>query len=263
MKVAWIGLGQMGLPTSKKIAAAGHEVRAYDIAPPASDAADGLILTNSPSEAAADCDLLCLAVFSDAQVEDVLSGPQGVMGQLKDGAIVAIFTTGTVEAAQAIAAAAPSNVAVLDTCFSRMQAEMESGLLTLLIGGDASAIDRARPVFDAFARTIFHVGASGAGRAIKLVNNILFAGHLQLAADALRLAQGLGLDRSASAAALIQCSGASDVLSRFVHEDPAMMLETAHRYMVKDVAAAADAGKAAGIDLGALGKATAGYRVAE
>ena len=262
MKVAWIGLGQMGLPTAGKIAAAGHALRAYDIKPPAPDAAGGLTLVGSPREAAAGCDLLCLAVFSDAQVEEVLSGPEGVMGGLKDGAIVAIFTTGSVASVQAIAAAAPRGIAVLDTCFSRMQSEMASGRLTLLVGGEAEAIDRARPVFDTFARQIFHVGGSGAGRAIKLVNNILFAGHLQLAADALRLAQGLGLERGASAAALIQCSGASDVMSRFVDEDPAPMLDMARRYMVKDVAAAADAAIDAGVELGTLGAVTATYREA-
>jgi 3-hydroxyisobutyrate dehydrogenase-like beta-hydroxyacid dehydrogenase len=259
MKVAWIGLGQMGLPTSKKVAAAGHTVRAYDVKPPAAADAKGLTLVGSPREAAKDCDLLCIAVFSDDQVEAVLSGPDGVMADLKPGAIVAIFTTGSIESAQKLAASAKPGVAVLDTCFSRMQSEMDTGMLTLLVGGDADAIKRGRPAFDAFARTIFHVGASGAGRAIKLVNNILFAGHLQLAADAIRLAEGLGLERSATASALVKCSGASDVLGRFAHEPPAAMLETAHRYMIKDVAAAVEAGRAHGVELGALGAATATY----
>jgi 3-hydroxyisobutyrate dehydrogenase-like beta-hydroxyacid dehydrogenase len=259
MKVAWIGLGQMGLPTAKKVAAAGHEVRAYDVNQPSAEAAQGLTLAASPREAARDCDLLCIAVFSDDQVADVLTGPEGVIADLKQGAIVAVFTTGSVEFAKKIAAAAPAGIAILDTCFSRMQSEMASGMLTLLVGGDADAIERGRPAFDAFARTIFHVGGSGAGRAIKLVNNILFAGHLQLAADAVRFAEALGLNGRDTAAALSQCSGASDVLTRFTDEDPAYMLETAHRYMVKDVGAAADAARAAGVELGALGAATAGY----
>ena len=259
MDVAWIGLGQMGLPTAKKVAAAGHTVKAFDIKPPSAEDAKGLTLTSTWKEAAQGCDLLCIAVFSDAQVEEVLTGPDGVMSSLKDGAIVAIFTTGSIESAKELAASARPGVSVLDTCFSRMQSEMASGMLTLLVGGDAAAIERGRPVFDAFARTIFHVGPSGSGRAIKLVNNILFAGHLQLAADAIRLAEGLGLDRSKTAAALVNCSGASDVMGRFVTEEPAFMLESAHRYMIKDVAAAVDAGTHAGVKLGALGAATANY----
>lgn len=260
MKVAWIGLGQMGLPTAKTVAAAGHEVRAFDVNAPAAENAQGLILADSPRDAARDCDLLCIAVFSDDQVDDVLNGPDGVIGQLKPGAIVAVFTTGSIESIQAIAAKAPAGVSILDTCFSRMQAEMASGKLTLLVGGDAAAIERGRPAFDTFARAIFHVGASGAGRAIKLVNNILFAGHLQLAADALKLAEGLGIERSAMATALVQCSGASDVLGNFITMDPAFMLESAHRYMVKDVSAAIAAGRNAGVELGPLAAATASYQ---
>ena len=139
---------------------------------------------------------------------------------------------------------------------------MESWLLTLLVGGEAEAIDRARPVFDTFAPRIFHVGGSGSGRAIKLVNNILYAGHLLLASDALRLAEGLGLDPVSTAAALSECSGSSGVLSRMVEEDPAEMVDLARRYMVKDVAAAADAAAEAGVDLGTLGAVTATYRAA-
>lgn len=259
MKVAWIGLGQMGLPTAKKVAATGHQVRAYDIKPPAAADAQGLVLSGSPREAAEDCDLLCIAVFSDAQVEEVLTGPEGVIGDLKQGAVVAIFTTGTVESVQAIAAAAPEGVAVLDTCFSRKQSEIATGMLTLLVGGEAEAIERGRPAFDAFARAIFHIGPIGSGRKIKLVNNILFAGHLQLAADGLRLAEGLGLDRAKTAAALVECSGASDVMHQFIEQDPKAMLETVRRYMVKDVGAATDAGRAAGVDIGTLGAVTATY----
>jgi len=257
MKVAWIGLGQMGLPTSKKVAAAGHEVRAYDIKSPAADEAEGLILCGSPGEAAEGCDLLCIAVFSDSQVEEVLTGPDGVMPRLKPGAVVAIFTTGSVESAQALAASAPPGIAVLDTCFSRMWSELSSGMLTLLVGGEAEAIERCRPAFDAFAREIFHIGPSGSGRKIKLVNNILFAAHLQVAADGLRLAEGLGLDRARTASALLECSGASDVMR--LGQDPGEMLKMVRHYMVKDVGAATDAAASAGIDLGALGDATAGY----
>jgi len=260
MEVAWIGLGAMGLPTAKKIAAAGHRVRGYDLNPPPPEVAGGLILAASAREAAKDCDLLCIAVFSDVQVLDVLNGPAGVLSGLREGAIVAIFTTGSIESVRQLATTAPPSVVILDTCFSRRFAEVDTGMLTLLVGGAGEAIDRARPVFDAFARDIIHVGKSGSGRAIKLVNNILFAGHLQLAADALRFAEGLGLEQRATLAALTRCSGASDVLAQFLALGAAEMLEIAHRYMVKDVAAAADAARNAGINLQTLGMVTDIYR---
>lgn len=262
MKVAWIGLGQMGLPIAQKVAFAGHAVRAFDVKLPDQKDAPDVTLVGSPKEAAEDCDLLCIAVFSDAQVEDVLSGPEGIMPGLKPGAIVAVFTTGSVESIQAIAASAPDGVSVLDTCFSRAQSQRETGKLTLLIGGDADAIERGRPAFDTFAAAIFHVGPRGSGRAIKLVNNILYAGHLQLAVDALTLAGGLGLDPRATATALVQCSGGSDVLAQFIEGDPQEILGIARRYMVKDVSAAMAAGDAAGVDIGRLAAVTADYRVA-
>jgi 3-hydroxyisobutyrate dehydrogenase-like beta-hydroxyacid dehydrogenase len=261
MEVAWIGLGQMGLPSAKKIAAAGHRVRGYDVNPPARDVAAGIVPAASPREAANGCDLLCIAVFSDAQLFDVLTGSGGVLSELRSGTVVAVFTTGSIESIVKLAAAAPPGVAILDTCFSRMQADMATGMMTLLVGGDSEAINRGRPVFDAFAREIIHVGKIGSGRAIKLVNNILFAGQLQLAADALHFGEGLGLEPRATAAALVRCSGASDIMSRFITEDRSVMLDVARRYMVKDVAAAADAARDAGVELGALGKVTDVYRI--
>jgi len=260
MKVGWIGLGQMGLPTAKTIAAAGHDVRGYDVQDLSAEDTAGLNMVGTVAEAADDCDLLCLAVFSDEQVEEVLTGPEGVINSLKPGAVVAVFTTGAIETIQTIAANAPEGISVLDTCFSRKQVEIQSGKLTLLIGGDAEAIDRARPAFESFAPLIFHVGASGAGRSIKLVNNILFAAHAQVATDALKLAEGLGLDRSSTAKALLDCSGASDVMGNFVDTDPAPLMEQFYRYMVKDVTAAAQAGEKAGVEMGPLLAATATYR---
>ena len=259
MKVGWIGLGQMGLPTAGTIAAAGHQVRGFDVQAPEPGTEGAVQMVGSVQEVARDSDLLCIAVFSDQQVEDVLTGEAGVLDQLKPGAVVAVFTTGSIEAIQAIAAQAPKGVSVLDTCFSRKQSELASGKLTLLIGGDGEAIERARPALETFAPRIFHVGGSGAGRAIKLVNNVLFAAHAQVAADAIKLAEGLGLERSSSAAALMECSGASDVLGNFVAVEPEAMLAQIERYMVKDVVAALDAAREAGVELGPLPAATAAY----
>ena len=260
MKVAWIGLGDVGLPAARKAAEAGHAVKGFDIKLPKPGTAAGIEIVGSAREAAQGCDVLCLAVFSDAQVEDVLTGPDGVMSDLKSGAIVAIFTTGSIAMVRDLAAKAPSNISVLDTSFSYMQSDAAAGTMAMLVGGDADAIARARPVFDSFARVLVHVGNSGSGRALKLVNNILLAGQLQLAADALRFAEGLGLDPDATAAALLHCSSESDVLRRYLLNGGAgPTLEYAHRYMVKDVEAAAEAARSVGVDLGSLLAATKAY----
>jgi 3-hydroxyisobutyrate dehydrogenase-like beta-hydroxyacid dehydrogenase len=259
MKVAWIGLGQMGLPSAAKVAAAGHQVKGFDVKPP-ENVPPGIEMVASPRAAAEGAEVICIAVFSDAQVEEVLVGSDGFLKDCAPGTVIAIFTTGSIESPQRLAAVAPEGVSVLDTCFSRKGDDAVTGMMTLLAGGDAEGIARGKPVFDAFAHTIVHVGPVGSGRAIKLVNNILFAGHLQLAADALKLAEGLGLDPKRTAGALTRCSGASDVMARFEFDDVAPMLETAHRYMIKDVNAALGAASDKGVTIDALAGATAAYR---
>jgi 3-hydroxyisobutyrate dehydrogenase-like beta-hydroxyacid dehydrogenase len=259
MKVGWIGLGNMGLPTAKKIAAAGHQVNAFDVKRPEAKDAQGLAFGSSARDVAEGCDLLCIAVFSDAQAEEVLTGPHGAFPVLKDGAVVAIFTTGTIASAKSLAAAAPRGIVVLDTCFSRQFAMIPSGELNLLVGGDAAALDRCRPVFSAFARAIHHVGPSGMGRAIKLVNNILWVAQNQLAVDALRLAEGLGLDPAVTVRIILGCSGASDTLNVFAGPKWPDTLAFMRPYMVKDASAAAEAARDAHIDLGTLGAVVKAY----
>lgn len=257
MKVCWIGLGQMGLPVAGQIAAGGHALRAYDVKPLPPESVADLTLCDSPRDAAEDCDLLCLAVFSDSQVEDLLMGEDGLFPVLAPGTVVAIFTTGTIESAQMLAAAAPSGVAVLDTCFSRAVSN-SSPLLNLLVGGDRAALDRCRPVFDIFCQEVFHLGPSGAGRALKLVNNLLHVANNQIIRDALGFAEKLGFDRYEAAKIINKCTGASRATATYTrpYDDiVSYMRPTA----VKDVSAAVAAARSVGADLGPLGVLVSGY----
>jgi 3-hydroxyisobutyrate dehydrogenase-like beta-hydroxyacid dehydrogenase len=253
MDVGWIGLGHMGLPTAKTIAKAGHRVRAYDVRPPDPEAAQPLILARSAREAAAGCEVVGVAVFSDEQVEDVLTGPEGLFPVLAPGAVVAIFTTGTIASARKLAAAAPAGVAVLDTCFSRNNAMLKAGgELNLLVGGDAEALARCRPALEPFARAIFHVGESGAGRAIKLVNNLCWAAHNHISVEAMRLAEGLGLDPYAAMRVILQCSGANDTQNVFVDDGWRATFAFMRPYLHKDASAAAEAAREAQVELHVL-----------
>lgn len=257
MKVAWIGLGQMGLPTSKIITRNGHEVRGYDVRPLEPSETEGLTICGSAREAAADCDLVCLALFSDDQVEETLAGQGGLFEMLSPGTVVAIFTTGTIESAKRLAAAAPPGTAVLDTCFSRA-GTMLSEKLNLLVGGDADALDRCRNVFETFSAEIFHLGASGTGRGMKLVNNMLWVAHNQLLMDALDFADALGFDRYQAASIIAKSTGGSRVTPVFMkpYDDIVAYMRP---FMIKDASAAAEAARDAGFDLGALGDAVRSY----
>jgi 3-hydroxyisobutyrate dehydrogenase-like beta-hydroxyacid dehydrogenase len=247
----------MGLPTAKIVARGGHEVRGYDIKPFEPTETEGLTICGSAREAAAGCELVCLALFSDDQVEAILTGPGGLFAILAPNTVVAIFTTGTIDSARHLAASAPAGVAVLDTCFRRA-GSMSNEKLNLLVGGDAVALERCRSVFETFAAEIFHLGPSGAGRGMKLVNNLLWVAHNQILMDALDFADKLGFDRYQAASIIDKSSGASRVTSVFTkpYED---MVAYMRPFMIKDASAAADAARKAGADLGALGDAVRAY----
>lgn len=257
MRVCWIGLGQMGLPTAKRVASAGHEVKGYDVKLPSAENAAGLTLYGTPREAAMGCALICISVFSDEQVEDLLIGDEGLFPLLEPGTVVAIFTTGTIDSAQKLAALAPTGVAVLDTCFSRAESNT-SPLLNLLVGGDRDALDRCRGVFDIFCKEVFYLGPSGAGRALKLVNNLLHVANNQIIRDALNFAEKLGFDRYDAAKIIDKCTGGSRATATYTKpydEIVKYMRPTA----VKDVSAAVAAARSVGADLGPLGVLVSGY----
>lgn len=257
MRISWIGLGQMGLPTAKRVASAGHEVRGYDTKPLSAESTVGLTLFKTPREAAEGSDLVCISVFSDDQVEDLLMGEEGLFPILNPGTVVAIFTTGTIESAKKLYNMAPAGISVLDTCFSRAESNA-SPLLNLLVGGEIEALDRCRNVFDIFCKEVFYLGPSGAGRALKLVNNLLHVANNQIIRDALNFAEKLGFDRHEAAKIIDKCTGASRATSTYTKpydEIVKYMRPTA----VKDVSAAVAAARRVGADLGPLGVLVSGY----
>jgi len=131
-------------------------------------------------------------------------------------------------------------------------------MLNLLVGGDADALDRCRGVFETFSAEIFHLGRSGAGRAMKLVNNMLWVAHNQLMIDALNFADKLGFDRYEAAKIIDKSSGASRVTSVFTqpYDD---IVDYMRPFMIKDASAAAEAAREAGVDLGTLGDVVRAY----
>jgi 3-hydroxyisobutyrate dehydrogenase-like beta-hydroxyacid dehydrogenase len=126
------------------------------------------------------------------------------------------------------------------------------GELNILVGGDAEALERCRPALEPFARAIFHVGGSGAGRAIKLVNNLCWAAHNHISAEALKLAEGLGLDPYETMRVILQCSGANDTQNVFVDEGWKATFEFMRPYLHKDASAAGEAAREAGVELNVL-----------
>ncbi|MDP1632549.1 MAG: NAD(P)-binding domain-containing protein [Caulobacter sp.] len=238
MRVGWIGLGQMGAPMAHRVLAGGHALLGHSRRPRPDLLAAGASLTGSIEETAATAEVLCVCLFDDTQVRDVLIG-QGALAALPPRAVVALHTTGAPALMDDLTVAAPDGVSILDAPFSGTAAQAATGRLTLLVGGETQAITRARPVLSAFASTILHVGPKGAGRGLKLINNLLFAAQISLADEALRAAALLGLERDGVARAIGHCSGASYAMAKFAGPTPHdPMLAAMKPYLDKDVDAA-------------------------
>lgn len=249
MKVGWIGLGGVGAQMALRVLGAGHELAAYARGQGKDAVAEkGGRLVPDYVEVAGACDVLGVCVFSDAQLRECLIDT-GALAALKPGAVVAIHTTGSPKLAKELGERAARGAFVLDACFSGGQAETAEGKLTLMVGGEASALEAARPILATYASTIFHVGALGAGQTVKLLNNLLFATNVRYAVGALEAAEAQGLDPQAAAKVIQASSGASMAMGLFGNAPPQQFMKAIRHYMLKDVQAAEAAATDAGFDL--------------
>lgn len=252
MKVGWIGLGGIGAQMALRVLGAGHELVAYARGQGKDAVAEkGGRLIPDYVEVAKDCDVLGVCVFSDAQLrESLIDG--GALAALKPGAVLAVHTTGSPKLARELAERAPRGAFALDACFSGGQPETAEGRLTLMVGGEAEALEAARPVLSTYASNIFHVGPAGAGQTIKLLNNLLFATNVRYAVDVIEAAEAQGIDAQAAAKVIQASSGASMVMGLFANAPPKQFMQAIRHYMVKDVQAAEAAATDAGFDLSAF-----------
>ncbi|MCU0668784.1 MAG: NAD(P)-dependent oxidoreductase [Myxococcota bacterium] len=176
IRAGFIGLGNIGLPMAKRLAAAGLATTVFDVvtARVAELEAAGARGAATPGAVAAASDVVGVCVRDDADVRAVFAGDAGILAGARRGTIVAIHSTVQPATVEALAAeASPLGVAVVDACITGGAAGAAQGTLTVMAGGDADAIDRARPFFDCFAKKTVHTGAIGSGCKTKLCNNLM------------------------------------------------------------------------------------------
>ena len=136
-----------------------------------------------------------LCVGNDQDLEEVVSGPQGVLAGARSGAVIVDHTTASADVARRLAEQARAQgVGFLDAPVSGGQAGAENGQLTVMVGGDTGVYDLARPVINSYARMISLMGEVGSGQLTKMVNQICIAGLVQGLAEALNFAQRAGLN---------------------------------------------------------------------
>ena len=208
--VGFVGAGRMGAPMVRRLAESGHDVkvlaRTDDKRAAVRDLGARPVAT--PTEAA-DSDVVIVCVFTDEQVQHVCLG-DGLVAAMRPGAALVIHTTGSPATAQTIAAKFP-HIDVVDSPVSGGPHNIAAGEVTLFVGGADEAVARVQPVLAAYGDPVLHVGPLGAGQAVKLINNALFAAQIGLLSEAVTLGASLGVDEGRLLASVTHGSGASRV----------------------------------------------------
>ncbi len=198
MKLAFMGLGNMGFPMAGHLAAAGHEVAVYNRTQAKAEAwtaKHGGRSAETPAKAAAGAEIVFACVGNDDDLRQVVQGGDGAFAGMDAGAILADHTTASAEVARELAAAGSERgLGFLDAPVSGGQLGAENGVLTIMVGGDEAAFERARPAMESYARAVTLMGPVGAGQLTKMVNQICGIGIIQGLAEGLNFAVRAGLD---------------------------------------------------------------------
>jgi 3-hydroxyisobutyrate dehydrogenase-like beta-hydroxyacid dehydrogenase len=192
-KLGFYGLGRMGVPMAARLLEAGHEVRVWNRSPgkAGSLVEAGATEAGSPAEAAAGADVVVTMLADPEAVQEVLAAADLAAGTT----LVEMSTIGP-DAVRSLAAGLPDGVHMLDAPVLGSVPQATEGTLKIFVGGDAEVFERCRPVLEAMGRPR-HLGPLGAGAAMKLVANSTLGALMTGLAEALALADGLGLEESA------------------------------------------------------------------
>src|SRR5690606_32694687 len=198
VKVGFLGLGVMGFPMAGHLAKAGYEVSVYNRTSSRvqqwQEKYPGQA-ASSPAELAQHCDLVFSCVGNDRDIEEVTLGPQGAFQTMGPGSLFVDHTTTSAVIARKLATAArEKGFDFLDAPVSGGQSGAENGILSIMVGGEAAAFERATSIMAAYGRTIALIGGSGAGQLCKMVNQITFAGIVQSLAEGIHFGRAVGLD---------------------------------------------------------------------
>ena len=211
VRVAFIGLGVMGYPMAGHVQNAGMEVCVYNRT--ASKAVQwveqyGGDRADTPAAAVVDCDVVLICVGNDDDVRQVVLGKDGALAAMGQGSILVDHTTASaVLARELFAAARCRGKQFLDAPVSGGQSGAEQGILSIMVGGEASSYHAVRPVLDCYSRFHRLLGPAGNGQLAKMVNQVCIAGVVQGLAEGLHFAIQAGLDGEAVIETLV--SGAA------------------------------------------------------
>ena len=252
-RIAFVGLGIMGLPMATNLVTAGYDVHAYNRSPREFTGT----LAGSIADAVRDADVIVTMLPDSPDVEAVVLGPDGVLATARDGALLIDMSSIAPATARAVAAAAAEvGVRALDAPVSGGEQGAIEGALSIMVGGAAEDFEAARPVLETLGSTVVHVGPAGSGQTVKAANQLIVAGTIELVAEALTFLDAHPVDLEPAVQVLAGGLAGNRILDRKAasmirHEfTPGFRIDLHH----KDLGIVTDSARDAGvvIPLGAL-----------
>lgn len=197
-EIGFIGLGRMGFPMARNLAAKGHAVHVFDVAPDALARAagvSGMTAHAAPRDVAARASVVFTALPNNEIVTDTYLGDAGILAGARPGLVTCDCSTVSPEVSQRIHTAARARgVSHLDTPMLGSSPQAESGEVFFMVGGERDALATVEPLLDVIGRLTMYVGPSGTGNRIKLLHNALGAVNAVAVAESLALCTRLGVD---------------------------------------------------------------------
>lgn len=218
--VGFIGLGSMGLPMTRVLAAAGYPMRVYDVDPAARERAGEItaveVLDSVPAVAGAVLKLFTY-VPNDSILESLYLGADGVAGAIQNGAVSVDCSTVSPSVTRSIHARLGERGAQhLDASMLGSVPQAETGQIGFVVGGDRAALEQVSPLLDVMGKMVKHVGDSGSANQVKLIHQTLVAGHAVAVAEALALCMATGTDIDAFYD--VVCNGGGFAYSRYLEK---------------------------------------------
>ncbi|UUZ78451.1 3-hydroxyisobutyrate dehydrogenase [Polaromonas sp. P1(28)-13] len=220
MKIAFIGLGNMGAPMALNLHKAGHQVAAFDLSEEACQrlGAEGVRIADSASNVVRGVEVVISMLPASQHVEALYlgNGKPGLLAQLPAGTLVIDCSTISAASARKVAdAAAKLQIACIDAPVSGGTGGAIAGTLTFMVGGSASDLERARPLLETMGQNIFHAGEAGAGQTAKICNNMLLGILMVGTSEALALGVANGLDPKVLSEIMRRSSGGNWALEKY------------------------------------------------
>ena len=200
-RLAFLGLGVMGGPMARHLAAKGHQLTVYNRTTAKAEAwvaAHGGKLGHTPAKAVAGAEFVMACVGNDDDLAHICTGPDGAFAAMAPGTVFVDHTTVSAQITRHLSSiAAAQGIGFVDAPVSGGQAGAENGVLSVMCGGSIEDYDRAEPIIAAYARICRRLGESGAGQLAKMMNQICIAGLMQGLSEALAFGEKAGLDGEA------------------------------------------------------------------